>query len=469
AQDYGYQQYGQPGAAQPGAAAAGYAQPGAAAQAGTAQDYGYQQYGQPGAAQPGAAAAGYAQPGAAAQAGTAQDYGYQQYGQTSSPAAPAGRSSSGAETSAPANGNGAAGGGGPYAREDADRRTATGRQVVRPRGDDSWTGISDPPRRSQRGSGKGYGTGAVSARSGPISTRTAGAVPSARTGAVATRTGAVPTRTGAVPTRTGPVTEDRSSRRGRTGLNLPGRQGKERKTEEKREPQTPAEAVLSVVSEVFVVLGMALALSLVIKTFLIQAFLIPSESMQDTLTFRDRVLVNKLTPSPMSLSRGDVVVFKDPGGWLQEHQETEQQGAVQRGLTAALTFIGLLPQDAGQHLIKRVIGLPGDTVKCCDAEGKLTVNGVPITETYLKEGVKPSNDPFTTTVKPDHLWVLGDNRSNSYDSRFHVKEATQGQVPIANVVGKAFVLVWPFSRFTGLSGPPEVFARVPDPPAAGQK
>jgi signal peptidase I len=207
--------------------------------------------------------------------------------------------------------------------------------------------------------------------------------------------------------------------------------------------------------ETVIILALALVLSLLVKTFLVQAFSIPSGSMEDTLLVGDRVLVSKLTPGPFDLHRGDVVVFKDPGGWLQT--PPDGGGSV---LTSTLTFVGLMPQDAGEHLIKRVIGLPGDRVVCCDKDHRLTVNGVSITEPYVRAGNDPSDAPFTVTVQPGHLWVMGDNRSESLDSRFH-RQLSDGQVPVSNVVGKAFAIVWPFSRFGGVDEPPKVFATVP--------
>jgi signal peptidase I len=231
------------------------------------------------------------------------------------------------------------------------------------------------------------------------------------------------------------------------------------------EPATPLQAAISAGTEIVVVLGMALALSLVIKTFLVQAFFIPSQSMQDTLQIGDRVLVSKLTPGPFSLHRGDVVVFKDPGGWL-DAQPQQPQSPIRRGLTATLTFVGLLPQDSGEHLIKRVIGLPGDTVACCDPQGKVTVNGVPVDELYVRAGNKPSTETFSVTIPAGRLWVMGDNRSQSLDSRFH-PTLEHGTVPMKNVVGKAFVIVWPFDRAGGIGVPPTVFARVPDSPPTG--
>lgn len=213
--------------------------------------------------------------------------------------------------------------------------------------------------------------------------------------------------------------------------------------------------------ETAMILVLALILSLVIKTFLVQAFSIPSGSMEDTLLVGDRVLVSKLTPGPFDVHRGDVVVFKDPGGWLPAQEDTES--GLPHALNTALTFVGLLPQDAGEHLIKRVIGLPGDTVVCCDAQQRITVNGTPITESYVRQGNLPSDETFKVTVQPGRLWVMGDNRSESLDSRFHRELKDDGQVPIGNVVGKAFAVVWPFSRFGGVIEPPDVFATVPAP------
>jgi signal peptidase I len=224
-------------------------------------------------------------------------------------------------------------------------------------------------------------------------------------------------------------------------------------------------AALSAVTEVVVVLAMALVLSFVIKTFLVQAFFIPSESMYTTLLKGDRVLVSKLTPGPFSLDRGDVVVFKDPGGWLPA-ETPPVDSALKGAVRGTLTFIGLLPTDSGEHLIKRVIGVPGDTVACCDATGKVTVNGVAIDETpYLDVGDQPSTLTFKVTVPAGNLWVMGDHRSVSEDSRRH-QELRGGFVPIDDVVGKAFVIVWPFDRVGGISTPDTVFARVPDRPAS---
>jgi signal peptidase I len=230
-------------------------------------------------------------------------------------------------------------------------------------------------------------------------------------------------------------------------------------------PKSPLRAALGAAGEIVVVLGMALLLSLLIKTFLVQAFFIPSTSMENTLLVGDRVLVSKLTPGVFELHRGDVVVFKDPGGWLslEESVPLGDQTGVGATLRNALSFVGLLPQDAGEHLIKRVIGVGGDHVQCCDAKGRVEVDGVPIDETrYLFPGAAPSEKPFDVTVPYGYLWVMGDNRPVSADSRLH-RALNNGMVPVHDVVGKAFVIVWPFDRAGGLGISAGVFGRVPQP------
>jgi signal peptidase I len=251
-------------------------------------------------------------------------------------------------------------------------------------------------------------------------------------------------------------------------LRVGPRHGAGERGESERTPKSPARAAVGAVSEVAVVLGMALLLSLLIKTFLVQAFFIPSPSMENTLLVGDRVLVSKLTPGIFDLHRGDVVVFKDPGGWLGAEQITATDSDEGLGGTVrkTLSFVGLLPQDAGEHLIKRVIGVGGDHVVCCDtATGRITVNGVPIDETpYLVPGAAPSDKKFDVVVPRGYLWVMGDNRPVSADSRLH-RKLNNGMVPVHDVVGKAFVIVWPFDRAGGLGVPASVFARVPDAPA----
>ncbi|WP_051681768.1 signal peptidase I [Cellulomonas sp. HZM] len=218
---------------------------------------------------------------------------------------------------------------------------------------------------------------------------------------------------------------------------------------------------LSFLRETVIILVSALVLSLVVKTFLVQAFFIPSGSMNDTLIKNDRILVNKLAPGPFDLHRGDIVVFKDPNHWLSDEPE-EPTSAAGTVLHDLLTWVGLYPNDAGEHLVKRVIGLPGDHVACAGPGKPVTVNGVALDEPYLKPGSEPSESAFDITVPADSLWVMGDNRQHSADSRWHQGEPGGGSVPVKNVVGVAFVIVWPADHWTVLRNPGATFAQVPD-------
>ena len=216
---------------------------------------------------------------------------------------------------------------------------------------------------------------------------------------------------------------------------------------------------LAMARELVLVLAIALGLSLLIKTLLVQAFYIPSISMENTLLVGDRVLVSKLTPGPFDLKRGDVVVFADPGGWLPSAAPVSH-GKVRDALHSGLMFVGLLPEDSDEHLIKRVIGLPGDKVACCDSRGRVMVNGKAIDEPYLYPGDAPSADPFSITVQSGHLWVMGDHRSDSDDSRYH-PTLDHGMVPLDDVVGKAFARVWPLGRSGPMRNPSSTFQSVP--------
>ena len=236
------------------------------------------------------------------------------------------------------------------------------------------------------------------------------------------------------------------------------------RTEPAEEPRRSSHASGgALLKETVVIMVSALVLSLVIKTFLFQAFYIPSASMRDTLVQGDRVLVTKLAPGPLDVHRGDAVVFKDPGGWLPPPIE-EDRSAFRERVTSVLTYVGLLPQDSGEHLIKRIVGLPGDHVVADGAGGPVTVNGVAITEPYLRTGSIPSELAFDVTVPADSVWVMGDNRQNSQDSRYHLGDPGGGAVPVENVVGVAFVTVWPADRMTLLRNPGTTFADVPSAP-----
>lgn len=222
--------------------------------------------------------------------------------------------------------------------------------------------------------------------------------------------------------------------------------------------------VIAFFKELTFVIVVAVVLASLLRGFVGQMFIIPSISMEDTLKRDDRVLVEKLTPT----RRGEVVVFADPGGWLSG-LPADEPGPVSR----ALQFVGVLPDTSTEHLIKRVVGLPGDRVVCCDAEERVTVNGSPLDERrYLPEGldgepVAPSMITFEVVVPADHIFVLGDNRPNSRDSRCHLNDAAPGGTKGQNgfvsedlVVGRAVAVAWPWPRRHRLPIP-DTFEGVP--------
>lgn len=209
--------------------------------------------------------------------------------------------------------------------------------------------------------------------------------------------------------------------------------------------------------ELPVLIVVALALALLIKSFVVQAFYIPSESMEDTLLINDRVLVNKLVYHVRDIERGDIVVFSGVDSWDPEVKLEEPSNPIAAGLRWLGTAFGVVPGE--KDYIKRVIGVPGDKVKCCDEQGRVTVNGVPLNEkSYLYPGDEPSGREFEVTVPPDRLWVMGDHRSVSWDSRLHMGDPGGGTIPADKVIGRAFVIVWPFNRAKILPIP-ETFAQ----------
>ncbi|MFJ8046106.1 signal peptidase I [Kitasatospora sp. NPDC096147] len=207
--------------------------------------------------------------------------------------------------------------------------------------------------------------------------------------------------------------------------------------------------------ELPILVGIALILALVIKTFFVQAFSIPSGSMQNTLQIGDRVLVDKLTPwFGAEPERGEVVVFHDPGGWLSDEPTQQSNNAVVRGIQNGLSFIGLMPSANEKDLIKRVIAVGGDTVEC-QGSGPVKVNGIALDEPYIFAGNTPCGDkPFEpVTVPQGRIWVMGDHRADSLDSRFHQDQPGGGTVPVDNVVGRAFVVAWPIGNWATLPVP----------------
>jgi signal peptidase I len=195
-------------------------------------------------------------------------------------------------------------------------------------------------------------------------------------------------------------------------------------------------------AELAILLSVALVLAVGIKALFMQAFYIPSGSMNETLVLNDRILVQKVSYwGSASPSRGDVVVFADPGGWLDESTSPRAGNP----LAKALELFGLFP--TGGHLVKRIIGVGGDTVRCCDKRGRVRVNGTPLNEGgYLAPGEKPSLITFEQTVPEGFVWVMGDNRSQSADSRVHLGDPGGGMVAEEHVVGKVFAVVWPLGH-----------------------
>lgn len=234
----------------------------------------------------------------------------------------------------------------------------------------------------------------------------------------------------------------------------------------------PEDKSLPLWQETVLLLAIALGLAVLIKAVLVQAFFIPSESMEPGLRVNDRILVQKVSYwGGGEPERGDVVVFKDPGGWLGPADGAGPTSLVAR----AMTRVGLYP--SGGHLVKRVIGVGGDVIACCDKRGRISVNGQPLDEgAYVKDAKTRCNGPMTDTcdwstgpIPQDHIFVMGDNRGRSADSTVHLCEdertgCVPGEefVPTDLVVGKVFVLLWPASRFDWV-GRPDSFADVPDP------
>ena len=203
----------------------------------------------------------------------------------------------------------------------------------------------------------------------------------------------------------------------------------------------------SLLRELPILVVVALVVSLLIKSFLVQFFYIPSGSMENTLQVQDRVAVNKLPFIWRQVSRGDVVVFRDPDNWLPEASDYPSNiviGKIKSGLVA----VGVLPNPAKQYLVKRAIGVAGDRIVCCTKDGKLSVNGQAISEPYIFAGNIPSELEFDVTVPAGKIWVMGDHRGASADSRYHQDDVNKGMVPLARVMGRVFALIWPLNNAT---------------------
>jgi signal peptidase I len=197
--------------------------------------------------------------------------------------------------------------------------------------------------------------------------------------------------------------------------------------------------------ELATVIGTALILSILVRTFLVQAFYVPSASMENTLVKNDRIIVSKISTDVTGINRGNVIVFHDPGGWLGEGFPNPYDSPVGRVLQA----IGIVPANSGNDLVKRVIGVGNDTVECCDTKGHIIVNGKPISDSYIKPNNGTDQVKFKVLVPENRVFVMGDNRANSEDSRFHL-DLNQGMVPLSDVVGRVVLRIWPIDRFGGI-------------------
>ncbi len=201
----------------------------------------------------------------------------------------------------------------------------------------------------------------------------------------------------------------------------------------------------SILRETLVVVVSALVLSVLVRTFIFQAFYVPSASMENTLQINDRIVVSKISTKVTGIHRGDVVVFHDPGHWLGDGYTNPYGGK----LGHFLQYVGIVPANSGKDLVKRVIGVGGDQIQCCDTQGRIVRNGEGIDEPYVKPGASTNQVQFSVLVPDGHVFVMGDNRGNSEDSRFHLDQSN-GMVPLKDVVGRVSLRIWPLDRFGGI-------------------
>jgi signal peptidase I len=202
--------------------------------------------------------------------------------------------------------------------------------------------------------------------------------------------------------------------------------------------------------DLLVIVVVALVLTILLKAFVVQVFSIPSGSMENTLLPGDRILVSKIVYRFRSIEPGDIVVFSGAGSW--DPPTPPPSSLLSRILDDAGNLVGIA--GPGTDYVKRVIGVPGDHVACCNDAGQVTVNGVPLSESsYIYPGAAPSELRFNITVPPGRLWVMGDNRGDSDDSRYRENDPGEGTIPESAVVGRAFLVIWPLSRISDLPIP----------------
>ena len=225
-------------------------------------------------------------------------------------------------------------------------------------------------------------------------------------------------------------------------------------------PDAEKKESLPVWQESLLLLAIALVLAVGIKFFFVQAFYIPSPSMEPMFIKNDRILVQKVSYwGDKSPKRGDIIVFKDPGNWLS----ADETRTASNPITKTLEAVGLYP--SGGHLVKRVIGIGGDRI-VCDKDDNLMVNGKTLVEPYVKKGAQhclgSTGSPFDVRVPEHDLWVMGDNRDDSYDSRGHLGDPGGGMVRDDLVVGKVWALIWPWKRAKWVHTP-ATFKAIPTP------
>lgn len=233
----------------------------------------------------------------------------------------------------------------------------------------------------------------------------------------------------------------------------PPRQGRSRRHKQ----LTGAQRFWAVCLEIIIVLALAVGVSTLIRQFVFQVYSIPSQSMEQTLQVGDRIIVNRIPGVGKDIKRGDVVVFQDAKGWLPDDATSGNSAARSIG-----EFLGIIPANGEQVIVKRVIGKGGDSVSCCTADGKLEVNGTAIDEPYLATGEKPSETSFSVVVPEGKLWVMGDNRSHSADSRAHLNNGNTSFIDESDVIGKVQWVAWPFNHWSSVAHR-ETFQNVPDP------
>jgi len=204
----------------------------------------------------------------------------------------------------------------------------------------------------------------------------------------------------------------------------------------------------SLLRELPILVILALLVSLLIKSFLVQFFYIPSGSMENTLQIKDRVAVNRVPFIGNNVSRGDVIVFRDPAGWLPEASSVDGN-RVTNAIREGLVIVGVIPNPAKQYLVKRVIGVAGDKVVAKDQV--LTINGKPTNEPYIFAGNTPSDTDFNITVPEGKVWVMGDHRGASGDSRVHQDDVNNGMVPVEKITGRVIATIWPLSQIGFIS------------------